>query len=173
MTPLPSAKELKKRFEYDPKTGVLTWKRRSGPTHEISAHNARFAGKPAGSVIKRGLKRYLMVQCCGSPRYAHRIIFKMMTGREAVIVDHIDGDGLNNRWANLRDATALNNQGNRGKRSDAVGLPKGVGRHGKRFRAYMSQRGRFVSFGCYDTPEEAHAVYCKAAKEYFGEFHRP
>ena len=33
-------------------------------------------------------------------------------------------------------------------------------------------RGRRNYLGTYDTPEEAHEAYCKAAKEHFGEYAR-
>lgn len=47
---------------------------------------------------------------------------------------------------------------------------KGVNSIGKRWRARITVLGLRIDLGSYDTPEEAHAAYCAAARTYFGEF---
>ena len=49
---------------------------------------------------------------------------------------------------------------------------KGVSRARGRWRARIKTYGREVELGRFDTKEEAHAAYCRAATEYFGEFAR-
>jgi len=167
---LPSQGRLRELFDYEPDTGRLLWKRRTGPGHKVGAHNARFAGKPAGSQAVRGSATYLVVECDGSPRYAHRIIYKWMTGDEPRILDHANRDTLDNRFANLRPATDTQNQGNKRGRNNRSGPAKGVRLHAGAYCAFMTQRGKFIHLGRFKTLPEAQAAYAAAAREYFGEF---
>ncbi len=88
-----------------------------------------------------------------------------------VDVDHINGNGLDNRRCNLRLATRSQNLANAAiPRHNSSGY-KGVSatRNGKwlaRIRKDRVQR----NLGIFDTPEEAHAAYCEAAVSLYGEF---
>jgi len=88
-------------------------------------------------------------------------------------VDHVDGDGLNNRRANIRLATGTQNNANQAvTRRNKLGV-KGVAvsRSGLRFRAFITPKdGRSVFLGSYATKEEAAAAYKGAAKLAFGEY---
>lgn len=67
--------------------------------------NKRFAGKPSGSESQGYLKTGI-----GGRRYLnHRIIYFMHTGVFPHIVDHIDGNTLNNSINNLRDVDKVKN----------------------------------------------------------------
>ena len=95
----------------------------------------------------------------------HRLLLNAKKGE---MVDHIDGDGLNNRRANLRIVTASQNQWNRR-------LNRETGRKGVRFvgwEAAIKVKGRRIMLGHYDTEAEAVAAYDKAALHHFGEFAR-
>lgn len=88
-----------------------------------------------------------------------------------VLVDHEDGDGLNNRRKNLRLASKSQNTANRFReQSNATGyrgirrLPSG------RYQAYVTHQGRHIALGTFDTPEEAHQAYRLGAVKYHGEF---
>jgi hypothetical protein len=96
----------------------------------------------------------------------------MVTGEWPTgLIDHQNGDGTDNRWANLRLATSSLNAANSRRRSDNTSGFKGVSRcRGARWRASIQLNGKFKHLGHFDTPEEAHAVYCAAAANYFGEF---
>lgn len=83
-------------------------------------------------------------------------------------VDHISGDGLDNRRLNIRAATRQGNAANIGpQRNNASGF-KGVVWQPDRgkWAAYSRRRflGRFVS------PIEAALAYDRAARSAFGEF---
>lgn len=103
--------------------------------------------------------------------YLHRVLLDAPPG---MVVDHINGDGLDNRRANLRLATVAENSRNaRRALSNTTGL-KGVTHHLRdgRWQAQISVDGQIKYLGSFEHPDLAHAVYCAAARFYFGEFAR-
>ena len=106
----------------------------------------------------------------------HRLIFARKIGRELLqyeIIDHIDGNGLNNRRSNLRLAT--NSQNAMNQRRQAGRKYKGVSKEKTRnkWRAQITIGRKKIHIGCYDSQDEAYRAYCEKAKELFGEFWRP
>jgi hypothetical protein len=83
-------------------------------------------------------------------------------------VDHINGDGLDNRRQNLRAATKPQNMSNMQKHRDNESGFKGVSRHQKRWCARI--RNEFI--GVFQSPLEAAKAYDAAALALFGEFAR-
>lgn len=149
--------------DYDPVSGIFTWKWREGI---ISQVNACHAGKPAGKV---GTDGYMKITISRRGYMAHRLAFVIMTGRWPS--DDIDHENLNksdNRWENLREATISQNHGNIPGRSKK-GLPKGVWKSDNKFTAAIKQNGKNVYLGNYFTPEEAHEAYMVAARKYYGD----
>lgn len=101
----------------------------------------------------------------------HRVLIDAPDGME---VDHIDGDGLNNRKANLRLATHAENCMNRRVPvTNSSGL-KGVSWHkGQRqWVAKIKVSGITVHIGSFNCPEQAHTAYCEAAARMHGKFAR-
>lgn len=102
----------------------------------------------------------------------HRIILSRMLARtltRSEHTDHIDGDGLNNRRANLRVATASQNIANSVQKLGISGY-RGVSPKNGRWVGHITVNRRCIFLGIYDTPELAYEAYCKAALKYFGEF---
>jgi hypothetical protein len=103
----------------------------------------------------------------------HRLIFVLrdidIEGKE---IDHIDGDGLNNRFSNLRIATSSQNKANRPPKSGNKLGYKGVEKntHGDKYTAYIVNSSKKKSLGSYSTAEEAALAYNRAAIELWGEY---
>lgn len=175
--PLPDQLYLREALDYDPATGILTWRER--PAHHFSsseraaANNTMFADR---TVALNAGKRYPAI-CIHYKKYsAHRIIWKWMTGEDPPHeIDHIDGDGANLRWSNLRTATRKQNTKNIRMRKDNRQGFKGVhaDRNGRRFWAMIQVDRKQHYLGSFGTAEEAHAAYCEAAKRLHGEFFNP
>lgn len=105
-------------------------------------------------------------------KYSHTSMHKMiMRPPKGMEVDHIDGDGLNNRRANLRIVTHKQNQRNRKhtNKNNTSGF-KGLIRNGNLWQARITVDGFGVSLGYYNNPEDAARAYDDAALKYFGEF---
>lgn len=95
--------------------------------------------------------------------YMHRAIVKPPAG---YVVDHINGDSLDNRRENLRVCTTKENAANRAFVT-ACGF-HGVRKHGSRWQARLLGK----SLGMFDTAEEAARVWDAAALREFGDFAR-
>ena len=160
---------LKALLDYDPETGVFTWRERVDARPQWNGH---YAGTTAGGIDKRPRRSYLKIRIGGKLFYSHRLAWLWMTGYWPAEIDHRDCDGLNNRLDNLRVCTSRQNKGNwRARRNTAVGL-KGVSRSGSKYFAQIRAYGAVKYLGTFDTAEAAHAAYCQAAVEVFGEFAR-
>jgi hypothetical protein len=89
-------------------------------------------------------------------------------------VDHIDGNGLNNRRSNLRICTKSENAQNRRTRRNTVSGVKGVVWHKriKKWQASIMVGGKGVHLGYFQTVEAAAAAYAKASAERHKQFGR-
>lgn len=108
---------------------------------------------------KQGRKNILM----------HREIMSAPPGLQ---VDHINGNGLDNRRANLRLCTLAENLRNQRRRTNNASGFKGVNKSGDVWRARIKVNNQEIPLGCYKDPTEAARAYDYAAKKYFGEFAR-
>jgi hypothetical protein len=107
----------------------------------------------------------------------HRIILSRKLGRElekGEVVDHIDGDGLNNRRSNLRLATVAQNGQNRRLNSNNTSGYKGVywEKKHRRWHVEIDVNGRTKYIGEFKDLHQAGRAYNEAAKVYHGEFAR-
>lgn len=92
---------------------------------------------------------------------------------EALEIDHINGDGLDNRRANIRACSHAENSRNRRKHNNAKSRFKGVWPvEGGRWRAQIEQNGEKLPLGTFDTEVRAAAQYDRAARLFFGAFAR-
>jgi len=152
-------------LNYDPATGSLTWKER--PREHFATErawktwNLRFAGREAGAKYAERRTHYRKIKINNRDYLAHRLAFLLFWGCWPTDqIDHLDGNGLNNRWDNLREATSQENNRNKRRRRNNTSGVNGVYWHRGR-RKWCSRiklDGRYVHLGYFDTLEEAAAA---------------
>lgn len=156
-------------FDYDPETGVLTWKER--PREHFSTDrawnstNARCAWKPTGQ--RPTSDGYLEVCIDGRLYKAHRIIWLWCNGYLPDETDHDNGVRSDNRLSNLRATSHAGNMKNKGKRKDNRSGVTGVGWHAKdrRWVAHITVGGRQRRLGGFVDKDEAISARLRAEKE--------
>jgi hypothetical protein len=101
--------------------------------------------------------------------YLHRFL---MNPPDGYMVDHINGNGLDNRRCNLRIVTRSQNFWNARVSIGTKSGFKGVEPDGDKFRARLQCNKKRFDFGLHDTAIEAALAYNRGALEHFGEFAR-
>ena len=83
----------------------------SGLTWRVNRRGTAKAGTKAGTVATSGTgANFWSVRVNGILFQAHRLIWKMINGNDPVnVIDHIDGNPLNNNVSNLQDITQQQN----------------------------------------------------------------
>ena len=153
---LPPREYLLARFIYEPATGALIWR------------TGRFAGKIAGWANAEG---YRCIGLDGTTHYAHRVIFKMMTGEEPpATLDHRDNAPGDNRWEQIRPATVAEQNWNTRQKKLDDGRRRGVYRTRNKFIVRFGGKDARRHIGTFDTIEEANAAAEAAQRELSGEF---
>lgn len=115
---LPPRDFLEICLAYDLNTGRLTWKERPRdhfPSDWAHSHwNKLWSGKEAfTSADEDGYRGGTLTFAGSKKRYkAHRVIWKIMTGDDPAVIDHADGNPLNNAWVNLREVSLAENARN-------------------------------------------------------------
>lgn len=170
MIHVPPCEFLRSILAYDPGSGTLSWKWR---VDAAKKWNARWAGKTAGSVNRRG---YVSINIGGRSYKAHRIAYVHAYGDRLLpgeYIDHANGDPSDNRLINLRIATcAENNANSRGWSDRVTDLPKGVYRSGNKYVSQIVIDGHPTYLGTFVTPALASAAHSVAAQKAYGKFAR-
>lgn len=149
-----TAEKLRSIVSYDPETGLFTRKN----------------GLKVGAISHHG---YLRIKVDDKTYQAHRLAWLYVNGKfPEESIDHIDGDKLNNRISNLREANRSQNNQNGKAAQRKHDLPRGVGISypSGRFKASISLGNKRRHLGTFDTPEEAGEFYQLAADLLHGEF---
>lgn len=159
--PIPhSGADLRLMLSYEPDTGVLRWNERPLEHFASKAHgkswNRRLAGAVAGTLRNSAGKVYVQIAVAGRFFPAHRIAWLMIHNSfdESLEIDHINGDGTDNRLVNLRLVSHHENQKNLSRRVDNASGVTGVAWDALRgkwlVRGYVAGRqknlGRFDDF---------------------------
>ena len=139
-------------LDYNPLTGIFTWK--------INTGKKQLAGKQAGTVDPKG---YITISIDGEKIRGHRLAWFYVYGVwPNKNIDHENGQHADNRIKNLRDITQRGNVHNQHKvRSDSKSGIKGVRfKEDKgKYQARIRVNGVEEHIGYYDTAEEAHQEY--------------
>jgi hypothetical protein len=153
-----TAERLRELFYYDPETGHFTrLVDRGGGAKKGQRAGYRHFSPGCGP------NGYRRISIDDKEYYEHRLAWLYQTGELPKQIDHIDRDGSNNRWSNLRLANQSLNSANT-LRANATGF-RGVSKSKNQFRTMFDRK----HIGCFPTAEEAHAAFVKAAKEKYGE----
>ena len=157
-----SQKELQALLNYNPDTGVFTWKNDRGGTAKKNSI--------AGSTTPKG---YITIRVKMKSYLAHRLAWLYIHGYMPKIIDHaIKNDPalghFNNRISNLRPATKSQNQANRPKNKNNTSGYKGVS-WSKFHKKWVAQcNGKYL--GLFSCKQEAFVAYNKAADNLQKEF---
>jgi len=161
---LPTQSELRSMLEYDPLTGIVTWKEN---------RSNMIKGSVAGCVHSSG---YRVIGLNNKTQRLQRVIWVYMFGHipEGFYIDHINGNKLDNRLENLRLATNNQNQQNRPAPKNSSSGYRGVTWH-KQVNKWMSRichNGERTTIGFFDSAEEAYTAYKKEANKLFTHHNR-
>ena len=170
-TDLPTPETLCKLLSYDPDTGLLTWKRRPiemfANKNAFGTWNTRYSGKPAFRTVHSG--GYRQGYIFNKKHLTHRIAYAIYHGTWPTDqIDHINGDKLDNRVANLRDVTHMENQRNTvipiNNTSGYIGviLMRGSGK----WRSVIRVSGKKIHLGVFTDIKDAIAARAAAEVKY-------
>jgi hypothetical protein len=150
-------KKLKQIVHYDEQTGIFTRLKNN---------------KQTGSLTKRG---YLHIGINNKRYYAHRLAWLYVYGNfPKHMIDHINGNPLDNKISNLRDVQQVNNMMNYKLPVTNTSGVKGVTWHkvNKKWRVRFKVNKKDVDFGLFDDFELASLVAVEARTKYHNEFAR-
>lgn len=172
-----TAEELRRILSYDHETGLWTWLPRSlrpGLERIDRGWNTRFSWKPVAIRLDR--RGYQIIAFAPYNNiFAHRLAWFYITGKwPAEELDHINGNPLDNRMINLREATRKQNMINQKTRSNNTSGVKGVSWSKKSgaWYAYINKDKIMYSLGMFDNIDDAIRTRKEAEREFHGEWAR-
>lgn len=151
--------EIAAAFEYDPETGVVKRK----------PYKRMWKSVPEPKRTTGSRRYYINFMYKGKSVFAHRIAWILTYGHWPKLeIDHIDGDGLNNRICNIRCVKKQDNQRNSSKRCDNKSGITGV-IWSKRLNKWVAQiriNNKSRHLGVFESIEDAALARKKAETEY-------
>lgn len=164
-----TAEQARELLDYDPATGEFTWRVARGS-------GVRPGDRASPAAVMVGGKKYRRLSLFNRKHQAHRVAWLMHYGVwPSSRLDHANGDGCDNRIANLRLATGSQNSANTRLNSNNKSGAKGVFWHAqhRRWIASITVNYRRKHLGSFTDKGAAVEAYRRAAIEHFGEFARP
>lgn len=160
-------KRLLHIFSYDRDQGRLIWKNPTGNRVKI--------GAPAGNLCRFHGNDYIQLRVQTQNFLIHRLIWFIEKGSfPKHQIDHIDGNGLNNRIENLRDVTIAEQAKNLSRRETNTSGVTGVvwNKNTRAWIAQISTNGQPVYLGQFTDPAFEKAVKVRKEAEAKYGFHK-
>ena len=145
---------------YNPSTGLIRWDKRT-KNHKFNK------GDLAGSKKTARGKEYMQLCFESKTLNYHRLVWYMYYGRFPVgVIDHIDGNGMNNRISNLRECSIQQNNRNRNNGNKMTGVTK---RKSGKWQARIFDK-KEINLGFFICPAVALVRRKLAEIEYYGNY---
>ena len=153
---------LKENIHYDPLTGIFTW---------VKKGRGRKINNTPGYINRAGPTRlYRNITFFDKEYGAHRIAWMYLYGEfPKEDIDHINGDGLDNRLCNLRAVSRADNLKNKRVYKNNKSGVMGVSLRGGKWRARIKLNGLEQCLGSYAS--KAEAIKARKAAEQEHGFH--
>ena len=163
---LPSREELREYLNYETTTGIMTWIKLPPFGSRQKIGNQFGCWDKIHSRMVAGFNNH--------QKQLTSFIWCYMTGeypKEGFVIDHKDGNTLNNSWENLREITQQQNLGNLTKNRKNTKYLRGVAKnyYGK-FHMRCVYKGVKYGGKVRDTQEEAHQDYIELHKKLHGQY---
>lgn len=162
--PRPSLARVKELYRYDPLTGFFYREMHRGSRYR--------KGSKAGTTNSQ----YVHIIVDDGNYYGHVLAWFIMTGEwPCHEIDHKNLDKCDNAWTNLRKASSTQNKQNAPiKNVKKTSKYKGVSwvKDCHKWTVHICVEKKQMYLGLFVSEDEAHEVYCAAAKKHFGEFAR-
>lgn len=154
--------ELKLLLNYDKNTGEFTWKK-------LNKTSNRKLGQRAGSLHNKG---YRHIRLHNKLYLEHRLAWLYTYGYFPKVIDHIDGNKLNNKLSNLRECTQAQNMWNTSIIKNTLSKVKGVSyvKLLKKWIVRVQINKNRKTIGYFDDLELAELVAIEARIKYHGEY---
>lgn len=157
---------VRKLIGYDPTSGILTW---------LESKGRAIVGQVAGAKQTSRGKTYIQVKIDRSYYKGHQLAWVLYYGIWPMFdLDHIDGDGTNNRVDNLRPCSMAQNKANSRRYKNNKSGHKGVfwKKDSKNWSVSIQKNGVRRHLGRFSSYDDAVAAYTNEAKALYGEFAR-
>jgi hypothetical protein len=152
-------------FVFDLENGKVFWK-------NPPKNHPKLLNQEAGHKLKTHSKKiYWKIKINSKNVFRSHIIFYVANGYRAFpCIDHINGNSLDDRPCNLRQATETENSWNHRTRKKTNDLPMGIRQQNKKFVARISHNNKPIYLGTFANLEDAVNIYKQKRIELYGQF---